>query len=171
MTGNEKTTAPDTSVGADDGQSLRNSTKSSITENTSQNKHQNVNPQNNLPSEIVQKGRFCCWRYEERDGRKTKVPYNPLTGQMARSNDAGSFADFKIASSATGYDGIGIGIFNGICAIDLDHCVTDSGFYSGAAAEIVSLMHSYTEYSPSGNGLHILFLQRGKYKDAETDLL
>ena len=119
--------------------------KSSITENTSQNKPQNVNPQNNLPSEIVQKGRFCCWRYEERDGRKTKVPYNPLTGQMARSNDAGSFTDFKIASRATGYDGIGVGIFNGICAIDLDHCVTDSGFYSGAAAEIVSLMHSYTD--------------------------
>ena len=43
MTVNEKTTAPDTSVGADDGQSLRNSTKSSITENTSQNKPQNVN--------------------------------------------------------------------------------------------------------------------------------
>ena len=82
MTENEKTTALIPSVGADGGQSPRNSTKSSITENTSQNKHQNVNPQNNLPSEIVQKGRFCCWRYEERDGRKTKVPYNPLTGQM-----------------------------------------------------------------------------------------
>ena len=167
MTVNEKTTAPDTSVGADDGQSLHNSTKSSITENTSQNKPQNVNPQNNLPSEIIQKGRFCCWRYEERDGRKTKVPYNPLTGQMARSNDAGSFADFKIASRATGYDGIGVGIFNGICAIDLDRCVTDSGFYSGAAAEIVSLMHSYTEYSPSGNGLHILFRADGFQYDSK----
>ena len=167
MTGNEKTTALIPSVGADGGQPLRNSTKSSITENTSQNKPQNVNPQNNLPSEIVQKGRFCCWRYEEQDGRKTKVPYNPLTGQMARSNDAGSFADFKIASSATGYDGIGIGIFNGICAIDLDQCVTDSGFYSGAAAEIVSLMHSYTEFSPSGNGLHILFRADGFQYDSK----
>ena len=58
---------------------------------------------------------------------------------------------------ASGYDGIGIGIFNGICAIDLDGCVTDSGYYSETAAEIVHLMHSYTEFSPSGNGLHILF--------------
>ena len=105
----------------------------------------------------MQNGRFCCWRYEERDGRKTKVPYNPLTGQMARSNDVSSFTEFKTAQGARGYDGIGIGIFNGICAIDLDDCVTDSGYYSGAASEIVSLMHSYTEYSPSGNGLHILF--------------
>ena len=52
-------------------------------------------------------------------------------------------------------------IFNGICAIDLDNCVTDSGYYTGVAAEIVTLMHSYTEYSPSGNGLHILFRADG----------
>ena len=100
----KKTTAPDTSVGADDGQPLHNSTENSITENISQNNYQIVNPQNNLPAEIMQVGRFCCWRHEERDGRKTKVPYNPLTGQMARSNDVGSFADFKAASSATGYE-------------------------------------------------------------------
>ena len=86
---------------------------------------------------------------------------------MARSNDISSFADFKTAQGAHGYDGIGIGIFNGICAIDLDDCVTDSGYYSGAASEIVSLMHSYTEYSPSGNGLHILFCADGFQYDTK----
>ena len=68
---------------------------------------------------------------------------------------------------ATGYDGIGIGIFNGICAIDLDGCVTDSGYYTETAAEIVHLMHSYTEFSPSGNGLHILFRADGFQYDAK----
>ena len=86
---------------------------------------------------------------------------------MARSNDISSFSDFVTAKSAIGYDGIGIGIFNGICAIDLDDCVTDSGYYSGAASEIVSLMHSYTEYSPSGNGLHILFRADGFQYDTK----
>lgn len=117
---------------------------------------ENENLKANLPAEIMQDGRFCCWRYEKRNAQKTKVPYNPLTGQMARSNDVGSFADFKAASGATGYDGIGIGIFNGICAIDLDDCIIN-GEYSTLATDIIQTMHSYTELSPGGKGVHILF--------------
>ncbi len=163
----KKTTALVSSVGADGGQSFQKLTDQSIPENAFQNNYQIVNSPNNFPADIMQNGRFCCWRYEERDGRKTKVPYNPLTGQMARSNDISSFTDFKTVQGARGYDGIGIGIFNGICAIDLDDCVTDSGYYSGAASEMVSLMHSYTEYSPSGNGLHILFRADGFQYDTK----
>ena len=110
-----------------------------------------------LPDSIIQNGLFCCWKYEERNGRKTKVPYQPETGLGAKSNDPSSFVPYKTAVQASGYDGIGIGIFNGICAIDLDNCVSDSGYYTQTAAEIVALMHSYTEYSPSGNGLHMRF--------------
>ena len=33
-----------------------------------------------LPDSIIQNGLFCCWKYEERNGRKTKVPYQPETG-------------------------------------------------------------------------------------------
>ena len=163
----KKTTALLPSVGADGGQPSQNFTNQSIPENACQNNCQIVNSQNNFPTDIVQNGRFCCWRYEERDGRKTKVPYNPLTGKMARSNDVSSFTDFKTAQGVHGYNGIGIGIFNGICAIDIDDCVTDSGYYSGAASEIVSLMHSYTEYSPSGYGLHILFRADGFQYDTK----
>lgn len=108
-----------------------------------------------LPDIIIQNGLFCCWKYEERNGRKTKVPYQPEAGLGAKSNDPSSFVPYKTAVQASGYDGIGIGIFNGICAIDLDNCVSDSGYYTQTAAEIVALLHSYTEYSPSGNGLHI----------------
>ena len=120
-----------------------------------------------LPDNLIQNGLFCCWRYEERNGRRTKVPYRPDTGQGAKSNDPGSFVSFGTAVQATGYDGIGIGIFNGICAIDLDGCVTDSGYYTETAADIVHLMHSYTEFSPSGNGLHILFRADGFQYDAK----
>lgn len=74
---------------------------------------------------------------------------------------------YDVAVQAKGYDGIGLGIFHGICAIDLDNCVTDSGYYTGVTAEIVTLMHSYTEYSPSGNGLHILFRADGFQYDTK----
>ena len=111
-----------------------------------------------IPKEITEKGLFCCWRYEERGGKQTKVPYNPRTGERAKSNDPQSFADYLTASCARHqYDGMGLGIFNGICAIDLDHCIDKDGNYSQTAAEIIAMMHSYTELSPSGNGVHILF--------------
>ena len=113
-----------------------------------------------LPEAVIQEGRFCCWRYEERNGKKTKVPYQPVTGLRAQSNDRSSFVPFGTAAGAEGYDGIGIGIFDGICAIDLDHCLTD-GKPNEKAAEIIRLMHSYTETSPGGDGVHILFRAPG----------
>lgn len=120
-----------------------------------------------LPDSVIQNGLFCCWKYEERNERKTKVPYQPQTGLGAKSNDPSSFVPYKTEVQASGYDGIGIGILNGICAIDLDNCVSDSGYYTQTAAEIVALMHSYTEYSPSGNGLHILFSAKGFQYDTK----
>lgn len=120
-----------------------------------------------LPDYLIKNGLFCCWCYEERNGQRTKVPYRPDTGKRARSNDPGSFVSYKTAIQSKGYDGIGIGIFNGICAIDLDGCITDSGYYSETAAEIVRLMHSYTEFSPGGNGLHILFRADGFQYDTK----
>lgn len=115
-----------------------------------------------LPEKLKQSGRFCCWRLEERNGRTTKVPYNPMTGQRARSNDPDSLSTFEAAElAADHYTGIGIGMFSGVCAIDLDDCVTDSGYYTETAVEIIERMHSYTETSPSGNGVHILFRADG----------
>jgi primase-polymerase (primpol)-like protein len=40
--------------------------------------------------------------------------------------------------------------------IDLDHCRTNEGDLEGWAAAIVERLHSFTEWSPSGEGLHIL---------------
>lgn len=51
---------------------------------------------------------------------------------------------------------MGIGIFHGIGAIDIDHCVVD-GKYSDMASDIIDRMGSYTEISPSGNGIRIIF--------------
>ncbi len=117
-----------------------------------------------LPEAVKRKCRFCCWRYEERDGKKTKVPYQPVTGMRAQSNGQNSFVPYDLAANAKGYDGIGIGIFDGICAIDLDHCLKD-GELTDTAAEIVRLMHSYTEVSPGGDGIHILFRAPGFHYD------
>ncbi len=78
-----------------------------------------------LPEEIRKNGKFCVWRFENVGERKSKVPYNPITGEKAKSNDPESFAGFEQVISTKGYDGIGIGIFDGFCAIDLDHCIAN----------------------------------------------
>ncbi len=119
-----------------------------------------------FPQYLKEHGSFCCWNYEDVNGRKTKVPYDPITGQRAKSNDKSTFTYFEVAASKA-YEGIGIGIFDGVCAIDLDHCVEKDGTFAPSAQAIVDLMHSYTEYSPSGEGLHILFHADGFKYDSE----
>ncbi len=163
MTEQKRTTACNTSVGADERQSLTNSKTIIPQESILDNPVREIFPEGaglqslaSLPDEVRRSGRFCCWRYEDRDGKLTKVPYNPLTAERARSNDPSSFCSFEEAAAATEYDGLGIGIFNGICAIDLDNCIVD-GEYTATAAEIIQTMHSYTEVSPSSKGVHILF--------------
>ena len=59
-----------------------------------------------MPQKLKDKPQFCCWKYEERSGRKTKVPYNPVTGKRAKPNQRGTFKDFSSAVAAiSDYDG------------------------------------------------------------------
>ena len=78
----------------------------------------------NIPDVLKQNASFCVWKYEKHSGRRTKVPYNPRTGAMARTNDPTTFSDFNTAMKAYaigGYDGIGYRVSEGIGAIDIDH--------------------------------------------------
>ncbi len=114
----------------------------------------------NLPAELRESGLFCCWRYEDRNGKRTKVPYNPRTQGRAQSTNPATFAPLAMALETMergGYDGVGVGIFGRLGAIDIDHCVDDNGVASELARDVVSTIHGYTEYSPSGHGLRILF--------------
>ena len=117
----------------------------------------------NIPAYLREHGLFCLWKYEtDQTGRRTKMPYNPNDPQYrARSNDRSTFAPMNTAAArANGFDGLGIGIFDSIAAIDIDHCMKD-GKLSAMAADIVETMDAYTEISPSGEGLRILFLAPG----------
>ena len=113
-----------------------------------------------LPDALKENGLFCVWRYEVRDGNPTKVPYNPITGRRGRSNDKDTFTDFHTAvlqMEKGHFDGIGVGIFNGLGAIDIDHCINEHGILSDNAQNVIYLMNTYAERSPSGTGIHLLF--------------
>ena len=110
-----------------------------------------------LPSKLKKRPQFCNWRLEERDDDLTKVPYRS-NGKRANPTDPQCFTDFDTVCAAHDkYDGIGIGIFDDLFAIDIDHCVTD-GVLSPMAQDIIETMDCYTEYSPSGKGIRIIGL-------------
>ena len=115
----------------------------------------------NIPQELKQNAAFCVWKLEKRNGKPTKVPYNPVTGQMARTNEPNSFATFGEAMKVYamgGYDGIGYRVSEGIGAIDIDHCIREDGSLNDVAASILSFFpETYFERSPSGTGLRGFF--------------
>lgn len=111
-----------------------------------------------IPATLRENGLFCCWKYEKRNGRLTKVPYTPGTGNRASTKDPATFAPLSEALEAVGdYDGIGVGVFGDLGAIDIDHCISDNGELSEMAVDIMDTMQAYTEQSPSGHGLRLLF--------------
>ena len=70
--------------------------------NNSTNTNQKVKRVNfvNIPQELKSNASFCLWKYEKRNGRPTKVPYNPRNGQPAKTNDSSTFSDFSTAMTA-----------------------------------------------------------------------
>ena len=124
----------------------------------------------NLPLALRESGLFCCRGLAgpEGEGKGAKIPYDPKTGRGAKSTDPSTFSDFHTALAALPkYRGLGVGIFGDLGALDIDHCIEDSGALSPMAEDIVGMMDSYTERSPSGQGLRILFYAPGfKYDKA-----
>ncbi len=117
-----------------------------------------VNP-STIPAELRRVPNWVCWRYEERDGKLTKVPKNPRTGTNASVNDSSTWTDFDTALQASArFDGIGFVLTPeaGITAFDFDHCLHEDGIGDPDVLELVHLLDSYTEVTPSGEGLRVL---------------
>jgi len=112
----------------------------------------------NIPQALRDRALFCCWRLEDKNGKTTKIPYNPATGQRAQTNNSKTFTDFATALRAVKqYSGLGFLIPKGMFAIDIDNGRADDGSLKKHAAEIVDMFEDcYTEWTPSNNGLHIL---------------
>ncbi|MGI6441637.1 MAG: phage/plasmid primase, P4 family [Peptoniphilaceae bacterium] len=113
----------------------------------------------NLPQYLKDKAKFCVWKQESGKG---KVPYQ-ANGKRAKANKVNTFTDFKNALDVVDkFDGLGIGIFNKISAIDIDNCIDVSGNYSDLAKDVMDIFKgSYIERSPSGKGIRVIFLIDG----------
>ena len=110
----------------------------------------------NIPQEMKKLPNWVLWRYEERDGRKTKIPYS-VTGARAKSNDPETWASFgEVVRLAERYDGIGFMLgMSPYVGVDVDHCL-DTAEKKMRAEQLVRDCNTYAEISPSGTGLHII---------------
>lgn len=115
----------------------------------------------NIPVSLRRMNQWVCFRLEpnEQKGKPDKIPYNPATGYRAKANDPTTWTNYETAAAAAQggkYDGIGFELDNGIFGVDLDHVVNADGTLTAEALDIIKTLDSYTEYSPSGTGAHII---------------
>ena len=123
-----------------------------------------------VPAELRAEPRWVCWRRVERGGRATKAPVDARSGRMAKSTDAATWASFDEAAAAAGRlgcDGVGFvfGPDRAFTGLDLDHVIVGEELLP-EYCWVVEEAGTYTEVSPSGDGLHLIF--RGGKPDVAT---
>jgi hypothetical protein len=92
--------------------------------------------------------------------RMDKIPMDVMKGIPAKSNDPETWTDFDTALDLAvqrRYDGVGFMFSSPFGGIDIDHCVQD-GQISEMAKDVLRTMNIYAEYSPSGKGIHLIFM-------------
>lgn len=118
-----------------------------------------------IPTCLKELHQWINWKYgpPNKDGKLAKLPLDPHTGKVCDATDPASWGTFEQAESVAkrGYKGIGFAFKEGAgcVGIDLDHVVDlATGAVEPAALAVVKSLGSYTEYSTSGTGLHVLAL-------------
>ena len=116
-----------------------------------------------FPHELKEQKRWCNWKFVTRDGKETKLPINAATGELAKSNDESTWSDFETAiANADESTGVGYFFKKPYIGIDIDNVGYEIERYKNGdhedniVSEFVNTLGSYSEISPSGNGIHIL---------------
>lgn len=113
----------------------------------------------NIPIELKNLQIWVGFKFIPQEGQKPrKEPFNAATGGKACSNNPKTWRSFdEVTGRAESmrFDALGIGLSEPYVGIDLDHSVVD-GNIQPWAKKIISFINSYTEFSPSRTGVHIL---------------
>lgn len=117
-----------------------------------------------IPEEMKAANRWLVFKAvpkTKRDGT-TELTKEPRQGahpnRKASSTNPATWFDFETALAAVqeGHcDGLGFALGDGWAGVDIDNAVAD-GELQAAARQVISLFESYTEFSVSGTGVHIL---------------
>ena len=108
-----------------------------------------------IPAELRSIPQWVVWKHVERDGKKTKIPFQ-ITGVPASSTNPRHWGTFEQACTvaARGYDGVGYVFTSDYVGIDLDGALDEHGNpLPWAERWIDRLRTTYCEISPSGQGV------------------
>jgi Primase C terminal 1 (PriCT-1) len=119
-------------------------------------------PDFRVPDDLTELDQWVLWRFETRQGKPTKVPYQ-VGGKPADTTNPATWTTFEEALTTwrrkpKQYAGLGF-VFSpedGLAGIDLDDSLDDLGDVKPWAHGIVGrFSDTYMETSPSGQGLKI----------------
>ena len=102
---------------------------------------------------------WVIWRFEERSGKKTKVPFRPKQpSRYASSKDPETWSDYQTALNALDdhgdFDGVGFCLMDSeLAAFDIDDCIDQDGSIHAWALALIKRCNTYAEITPSGRGL------------------
>lgn len=125
-----------------------------------------------IPAELIGYNQWVAWRWEERDGKRTKVPVTVTDEaalfksdasllRRASSTDPSTWLSFNHAKAALINDTLaGIGFVvtadDPFCGGDFDKCRNpETGVIDEWALALVHKLNTYTEVTPSGTGLRV----------------
>jgi putative DNA primase/helicase len=122
----------------------------------------------NIPQTLADRPQWLLWRFEAKDGqaKPLKVPYW-TTGARRGGTQGGNNDRDKLVTLAEArrcyelgnFSGVGFAFLpgDGLIGIDIDGAIDlETGEVSERLQEIIAAVASYTEYSPSGKGAHII---------------
>ena len=98
---------------------------------------------------------WLLWKKQTRNGRAAKVPFSAKGGSSGTSDEYSNtwvtFQEAELAAAKKNADGVGFKIPNGVFFLDIDH----KDLNDPMVKDILKLFNSYTEYSVSGDGIHV----------------
>ncbi|APW38984.1 hypothetical protein RD110_18700 [Rhodoferax koreense] len=123
-----------------------------------------------IPASLAARQQWLLWRFEQKEGKDKpqKIPYyvggGRRTGGQGDDRDRQRLATLAVARRAferpgSNWAGVGFALLpdDGLIGIDLDGQIDPgTGEISERCQNIVKAFASYTEFSPSGKGVHIL---------------
>lgn len=124
---------------------------------------------NPLVKKYGKEKRWVNFKIQTRKGKTTKVPYSPITGKMASSTDPATWSTYEEAKKVSPNVGITFTPDKKLLGIDIDHCLQKgtnkiTHEQKETIAELILEADTYTEISPSGEGLHLYFTLKDALK-------
>lgn len=104
---------------------------------------------------LKEKQLWLLWKKQTRNGRAAKVPFSAKGGSSGTNDEYShtwvTYQEAELAAAKKGANGVGFKIPNGVFFLDIDHKSVDDPMVK----EILDRFNSYTEYSVSGDGIHV----------------